>query len=266
MSVQDPSPAAWRYCGDQLKRWRTRAGVSREELGAAAKYAPDTVKSMEQGVRMPTPQLLDAADELFRAEGLLSAAKQYVRRERFPARAQDFMAREREAISLWSYEVALVPGLLQTEAYARALIGNHCPPLDVAIVEERIAARLGRQDLLDRTPPVAFSYVLYEPVLRGPYADAEQLRHLIDVGARRHVSLQVLPFSRAMSAGLLGAMVLLETGDHERLAYEDGQFSSHLASDPAVVSAVSERLSMIRTEALSPAESVSFIERMADER
>lgn len=265
MSVQDPPPAAWRYCGDQLKRWRTRAGVSREELGAAAKYAPDTIKAMEQGVRMPTPQLLDAADVFLRADGLLSAGKDFVRRERFPARAQDFMAREREAISLWSYEVALIPGLLQTSGYARALISNHCPPLDEATVEERVVARLERQSLFDRTPPVAFSYVVYEPVLRSPYIDVTQLCHLLEAGSRRHVSLQVLPFERAMSAALLGQMVLLETRDHERMAYEDGQFTSHLAGDPAVVSAVSERLSMIRTEALSPAESARFIERMVDE-
>ncbi|MGH3309841.1 MAG: helix-turn-helix domain-containing protein [Streptomyces sp.] len=64
-------PAAWRYCGNQVKLWRTLASVSRETLGETAGYAADTVKSMEQGVRMPTPKLLDTADELFHANGLL---------------------------------------------------------------------------------------------------------------------------------------------------------------------------------------------------
>ncbi|MFD8690816.1 helix-turn-helix domain-containing protein [Streptomyces sp. NPDC059651] len=262
MSVQDPSPAAWRYCGDQLKRWRTRAGVSREELGAAAKYAPDTVKSMEQGVRMPTPQLLDAADELFRAEGLLSAAKQYVRRERFPARAQDFMAREREAISLWWYETVLVPGLLQTESYASALIGNHSPPLDEETVAARVAARMERQAILHRKPPVALSFVLYEAVLRGPHVDGAQLTQLVELGRLRNISVQVLPFERAVPAALLGPVVLLESRDHERLAFDEGQFDSRLSSDPDMVSVTSERLSMIRMEALGVRESADFIERM----
>lgn len=77
-----PSPVAWRYGGNQMKRWRTKANVSREELAEAANYSPDTIKSMEQGVRMPTPRVLDVADELCGAQGLLSAAKEYLQRER----------------------------------------------------------------------------------------------------------------------------------------------------------------------------------------
>ncbi|MEV0785519.1 helix-turn-helix transcriptional regulator [Streptomyces sp. NPDC050423] len=265
MSVQDPPPAAWRYCGDQLKRWRTRAGVSREELGAAAKYAPDTIKSMEQGVRMPTPQLLDAADALLRAEGLLSAAKHFVRREKFPARAQDFMGRESEAISLWWYETVLVPGLLQTKSYAQALIGNHSPPLDEETVEARVSARLERQAILRRKPPVALSFVLYEAVLRGPHVDRGQLIQLLELGQLRNVSVQVMPFERAIPAALLGPVVLLESSDHERLAFDEGQFDSRLSSDPSMVSMTSERLSMIRMEALGVRESADFIERMVDE-
>ncbi|WLQ42253.1 helix-turn-helix transcriptional regulator [Streptomyces laculatispora] len=262
MSVQDPPPAAWRYCGDQLKRWRTRAGVSREELGAAAKYAPDTIKSMEQGVRMPTPQLLDAADALLRAEGLLSAAKHFVRRERFPARAQDFMAREREAISLWSYEVAFIPGLLQTAAYARAVISGFSPPLVEETVDERVAARLERCSLLTRKPLVSLSFVLYEAVLRGRYVDKDQLNQVLSAALLRNVSVQVLPFERGFTAALSGPMVLLETADHERLAFEETQTISQLSGDPKVVALCTERLSMIRAVALCPAESSDFIKQM----
>ena len=151
-----PPPAAWRYSGNQLKRWRTKANVSREELAAASNYAPDTIKSMEQGVRMPTPRVLDVADGMCRAEGMLSAAKDYLLREKFPARAQDFMEREKEAITHWSYETTVVPGLLQTPGYARTLIENRCPPLDEETVEERIEGRVERQAILtERKPPVA---------------------------------------------------------------------------------------------------------------
>ncbi|MEV2211050.1 helix-turn-helix transcriptional regulator [Streptomyces sp. NPDC050997] len=256
-------PVAWRYSGNQLKRWRTKANVTREELAAASNYSPDTIKSMEQGVRMPTPRVLDAADELCRAEGLLSAAKEYLQREKFPARAQDFMEREREAISLWWYEVAYIPGLLQTKGYARALIENHVPLLDEETVEERIAARLERQSILTkRKPPVALSFVIYEAALRAPQVDAEQLQHLLEVSRLPNVALQALPFERAVSAALLGPIVLLETNDHERFAYTEGQLGSDLSVDPAVVSRANERLSMIRAEALSPDESARFIERM----
>ncbi|MDV7218485.1 helix-turn-helix domain-containing protein [Streptomyces prunicolor] len=261
-----PPPVAWRYSGNQLKRWRTKANVSREELAAASNYSPDTIKSMEQGVRMPTPRVLDVADGMCRAEGLLSAAKDYLQREKFPARAQDFMEREKEAISHWSYETTLVPGLLQTEGYARALIGGRYPPVAQELVEERVAARLERQFLLTRTPPAVFVFLIYEAALHTPLVDGEQLGHILDMARLGNVLVQVLPFERFVSTALVGSMVLLETDDHERHAYSTGQSMSQLTTDPAVVSAHLERLSLIRTMALSPAETAQFIERMAAQR
>ncbi|GAA2637286.1 helix-turn-helix transcriptional regulator [Streptomyces vastus] len=260
-----PSPINWRYSGNQMKRWRIKASVSREELGAAANYSPDTIKSMEQGVRMPTPRVLDAADELCRAEGLLSAAKEYLQKEKFPARAQDFMLFEQQAISRWSYEVALISGLLQTEPHARALIGDHCPPLEEQTVEERVAARMERQELLTRKPPVALSFVLYEAALRGPLVDKDQLLHLLAAGNRNNVTIQVLPFARAIPAALMGPMVLMETRDRERYALSEGQSVSQFTSDAEVVWKHTERLSMIRAVALGPAESATFIERMTED-
>lgn len=249
-----------------MKRWRTKANVTREELGAASNYSPDTIKAMEQGVRMPTARVLDVADELCHAEGLLSAAKDYVRREPFPARAQDFMQCERDAVSVWSYEIALIPGLLQAESYVHFLIGKRRPPLDDGTAAERIAARLERQALLTRKPPVSFSFVVYEAVLRcplgGPDVHKEQLNHLLEMGELPNVELQVLPYERATSTALIGPMVLLETREHERLAYSTGPSMSQLTADPEVVSAHFERLGMLRTVALDPDESARFIERM----
>jgi hypothetical protein len=95
--------------------------------------------------------------------------------------------------------------------------------------------------------------------------DKEQLLDLLEVGQMPNVSIQVLPFERAVPAALLGPMVLLETRDHERFVFDEGQFASNLSFDPAVVSSQAERLSMIRAVALSPAESVRSIERMAEE-
>jgi transcriptional regulator with XRE-family HTH domain len=260
------APVAWRYCGNQVKRWRTKANVSREDLAAASNYSPDTIKSMEQGARMPTPRVLDVADELCHAEGLLSAAKDYLQRERFPAGAVDFMQREKEAISLWWYEVTYIPGLLQTKRYAAALIESHVPLLDEETVQERIVARMERQAILTgRKPPVALSFVLYEAALRGPQVDAEQLERLLEVTRLNNAVVQVLPFERAIAPALMGPMVLLETRDYERYAFTEGALSSSLSADPEVVSRANEMLSMIRAQALSPDESACFIERMVDQ-
>ncbi|WP_432135231.1 MULTISPECIES: helix-turn-helix domain-containing protein [unclassified Streptomyces] len=255
----------WRFSGNQLKRWRTKANVSREELAAASNYSPDTIKAMEQGARMPTPRVLDVADELCGAEGLLRAAKDYLSREKFPPRAQEFMEREKEAVGHWSYESTLIPGLLQTEEYARSLMESRYPPLDEETVEQRVLARIERQDILDdRKPPVALSFVLYEAALRSPYVDGDQLHKVLEASYLRNVEVQVLPFERAVTAALMGPMVLLETRDHERFAFTEGPFASELSADPGVVGRVAGRLSMIRAQALSPDESAGFIKRMVD--
>jgi transcriptional regulator with XRE-family HTH domain len=255
----------WRFVGNQLKRWRTKANVSREQLAEAANYSPDTIKAMEQGVRMPTARVLDVADVMCGAEGMLSAAKDYLSRERFPAAARDYMEREREAMSLWWYEVTYIPGLLQTKGYARSLIENHVPPLAEETAQERIAARMDRQALLAASkPPVSLGFVIYEAVLRSPQVDEEQLRRLLEVAGQRNVMIQVLPFERATPMALMGQMVLLETRDHERFAYTEGALVSELSSDPEVVSRATEMLSMIRAQALSPDESVGFFERMVE--
>ncbi|MFG2777597.1 helix-turn-helix domain-containing protein [Streptomyces prunicolor] len=261
-----PPPVAWRYSGNQLKRWRTKANVSREQLAAASNYSPDTIKSMEQGVRMPTPRVLDVADGMCGADGMLSAATGYLQREKFPARLQEYVEREKEAISRWSYDATYIPGLLQTKEYTRALIENRYPPLDEETVEERITGRMERQAILtERKPPVALSFTIYEAALRSPLVDSAQLHHLLQVSRLRNVVIQVLPFGQAIPAALLGPMVLLETRDHERFAYAEGQLGSQLMADPDIVSRTTERLSMIRAEALSPAESARFIERMVDQ-
>ncbi|MFJ8535686.1 Scr1 family TA system antitoxin-like transcriptional regulator [Streptomyces sp. NPDC093591] len=101
--------------------------------------------------------------------------------------------------------------------------------MDEETVAERVEGRMERQSILtERKPPVGLSFVLYEAVLRAPQVDAEQLRHLLEVGRLRNVVLQVLPFERAISDALLGSMVLLETRDYERFAFSEGPFASEL--------------------------------------
>ncbi|MFJ7996624.1 helix-turn-helix domain-containing protein [Streptomyces sp. NPDC096310] len=267
--AHEQAPVVWRYVGDQIKRWRLRAGLSREELAVVANYSPDTIKSMEQGARMPTPKLLDAADDLFHAEGLLSAGKQYLRKDRFPLRAQEAIDAEAEAVSIWSYEVALVPGLLQTARHAKAMFMGNCPVVSEEVAEERLRGRLERQAILTRTPPVEFSFVVYEAVLRCPMGGRDvhrgQLKHLVDVAQLHNVSLQVLPFERVVSSALSGPIVVMRNAAHESSGYTSAQSLSEFMPVPEQVSKLVERYGRIRMEALSAQESMNFITRVADE-
>ncbi|MEU1818047.1 Scr1 family TA system antitoxin-like transcriptional regulator [Streptomyces roseifaciens] len=150
-------PGNHRYLGNQFMMWRQEAGLSREEVAEAVGYSAEMVRSVEQGRRACPPRMAEIADELFGARGKLKAGLGYLMREEFPARTRDYIRHEAEALSIWSYECALMPGLLQTEEYAQALIGDRCPALDEETVAERVAARMARKHLLTRKPSVEFS-------------------------------------------------------------------------------------------------------------
>ena len=266
VSEASQPPTAWRYCGNQIKLWRLQAGVTREDLGKAANYEYETVKSMEQGRRRPTLRLLEVADEKCGARGMLIAAAEYLRPEKFESFSLDFMRYEAEAVIISSYQNQFFPGLLQTEATARAVLSVHWPPVDDETVEARVTARLERQVLLEKQTR-SFSFLIEETVLRrpvsSPEAHLEQLRHLLTAGKPRHVTVQVVP-STGIHPGMNGSFVLLETSDHERLAYEEGQAMGGVYSEPDKVSMLTHRHAMILRQALNPEESARYISTLAE--
>ncbi|MFI9308034.1 helix-turn-helix domain-containing protein [Streptomyces triculaminicus] len=260
---------AWRYCGNQLKLWRTQAGVSREELAKEAGYEYETVKSMEQGRRRPTVRLLEVADEMCGARGKLVAATDYLQPERQPGHIREYMEVEAEAIAFYSYQTLYIPGLLQTAEYAKAVLSSHWPPIDDDTLEERVTARLRRQEMLTHKPTALFSFVVYEAALGtntgGSEAMKAQLSRMLEVGKLRNVSIQVLPADRYAPSHLNGPLVLLETKQHTHYGYVEGQNTHVLYSDAETVSVLSKRYGMIRMQALSAEESEQFIRKALEE-
>ncbi|MCP9209048.1 helix-turn-helix domain-containing protein [Streptomyces sp. NEAU-Y11] len=267
MEGSSQPPMSWRYCGNQLKMWRTQAGVTREELAKEANYEFESIKSMEQGRRKPTLRVLEVADQMFGARGLLIAANEYLKPEKFASYSQDFMRYEGESIVHSSYEPLLIPGLLQTEETVRALLHAHLPVLDDETIEERLTARLERQVVLDKQTK-AFNFVIGEAALRYPVDEMDvhirQLQRLVEVAGRRNVIVQVLRLGGA-HPGLNGPFVLLETAEHEHIAYVEAQETGVLSADPAKVSIITQRHAMILRRALSPEESANFIRKLAEE-
>ncbi|MFJ6381590.1 helix-turn-helix transcriptional regulator [Kitasatospora sp. NPDC092039] len=106
MNASSPAtpPMSWRYCGNQIKLWRTHAGVSREDLAAEAGYSIESLRSMEAGRRRPSVHLLQVADDMCGAKGILAAGEQYLKPEKYPHFAEDFMRYEVVAIVHSSYE------------------------------------------------------------------------------------------------------------------------------------------------------------------
>ncbi|MEV4923615.1 helix-turn-helix domain-containing protein [Streptomyces roseoverticillatus] len=267
MSSLSQPPMSWRLCGNQVKLWRTDAGVTREELGREAGYGEEAIKSMEQGRRRPTPRFLEVADQMCGARGKLIATQEYLQPDPFVPYAKDFMRYEAEAVALTSYQPLVIPGLLQTEETIRRLFEVNWPPVDDQTIEEQVKARLARQAIL-ATKTKAFSFAIGEAALCNTLgrrdAHKRQLLHLLEVGRQRNIVIQVLP-SEGANPGLNGPFVLLESPNHERYAYEEGQTSSTLHSNPEMVNSLVHRHAMIAQCALNPDESARFIRELAEE-
>lgn len=143
---------------------------------------------------------------------------------------------ERMAVSLCTYECRLVPGLLQSEGYARAVFEGTVPVAPDDQLEEFMAKRMERQRMLFEQPTIPFSFIVEEHVFRRRFGDADQRRGMLDrvleLSAPRNVTLQIAPLEAALHACLDGPLQLLETPKGQRLAYSEGQQNGRLISDP----------------------------------
>lgn len=214
------------------------------------RFSKHTVASVEQGRRMPDPSLVERAEEALGNTGALrEAARHLCRQPGLAAWFRQWARLERVAISLYTYECRVVPGLLQTEAYAQAV------SLTVELAE-RIAARLARQELLStsRKPPAAFSFIIEQAVLErytgGEEVTRELLDHLLNVDERHwNVELQIMPLRKPVHAGLDGPLQLLETPKHRWFGYSEGQENGRLISDPKEISVLQHRYAKLRSQA-----------------
>lgn len=256
-----------RAFGAVLKVFRERASLTQEELASEACYSVHCVASIEQGRRLPPGDFVERAEETLDAFGVLRAAAQHVaRRPGLAAWFRLWAQMESTAVSLCTYECRVVPGLLQTEAYARAVMLNVPPPPTEEEIEQRIAARLERQELLTRKPPIALSFIVEESVLLrhtgGEDVTREVLDHLLGCAELWNVELQIMPLRQPQHAGTDGPMQLLEARDHRWLGYAEGQKTGQLISDRKAVSVMQMRYAKMRSQALSPADSAELLKRM----
>lgn len=256
-----------RTFGAVVQALREHAGLSREDFAPLVRFSKHTVASIEQGRRMPDPEFVDRAEAALGNTGALKKAARHLSRQ--PGLASWFRkwARlEAEAITLYTYECRLIPGLLQTEAYARTLFEHRLPPLSDEDVDARLQARLERQALLTGRPRTAFSFVLDEHLfLRqtgGAEVTRELLGHLLALGSARNIEIQVLPLARGVHAGLNGPIMLLETSENRWYGYSEGQESGQLISDPKTISVLQMRYAKLRSQALTSENSAGLLERL----
>lgn len=266
----------FRALGRQIKLLRERAGLTQRELGDQLGYGENLISSVERGRRVAQPELLDAVDPLLGANGLLIAAKEDVERAKAKARVKhpawfrDYARLEREAEAISFFSTVTVPGLLQTPEYARVTFSVRQPLLDEETIEQRVTARLVRQEILTRWPAPLVTAVIDESVLRreigGRESQRGQLEHLLKMCSLRCTTVQVLPLACEENAGIDGPFTLVTPRGKGQVGYLEVQGVSRLITDPAEVRMLAERFGSIRGQALTPRESVILIETLLGER
>ncbi|MCP9962037.1 helix-turn-helix domain-containing protein [Streptomyces somaliensis] len=266
----DPGNGFLRCFGRQMKLLREAAGLTQAELGARVGYGEAQIASVEQGRRIPKPELVDAVDRVVGGNGLLSAMKGEVVKARYPGFFRQYAQLEAQATKLNAYDSHVVKGLLQTEDYARAVFEMWRPILDAETVDQRVAARMDRQKLFAKRPAPLMSFVIEEVVLRRPLGGRQvmrgQLEQLLLLGHERNIEIQIMPTDREEHAGLAGAFTLLQIGDQRRMAYMEVQDESALYSDPKKVGGLESTYGTLRAQALTPRESLAFIEKLLGEQ
>ncbi|OEV31053.1 DNA-binding protein [Streptomyces nanshensis] len=255
--------------GRQLKLLRTQAGLERTEFGKRTGYAAQSVASFEQGRRIPQPGFIDRADEVLNAGGVLKALKEEVLRAQYPAFFRDAARLEAKAESVCVYALYAVPGLLQTEAYARAGFRLQRPLLDDEVIEQSLAARMARHEIYARRPAPLLSFIIEEVALRRPIGGREvvheQWEHLLLVGQKRNVEIQVMPIDREEHAALGGPFTLIDTAQGDRIGYAEVQSDSRLYTGRSQVRELEARYGILRSQALTPRESSLFIQKLRGE-
>jgi transcriptional regulator with XRE-family HTH domain len=263
----DHLPTQTLFAGE-LRRARTALGLSQEALGQQINYSASLVAMVEQCRRMPRADFAERCDEVLQTNGLLGRIREVMLQEALLPWFREWVAIEQEATTLYSYQPLVVPGLLQTEGYARALLEG-ASRFTGDQLDRQVAARMERQKVFTRSQPPQFVAVLDEFVLRRAVGGArvmrEQLRHLIEVGRRPLTHLHVVPSGAGAYAGLNGAFVIATSLEGDELAYLDNQLQGHIVARPADVLSLRQTWEAVRAEALPRRQSLDLIAKVAEE-
>jgi transcriptional regulator with XRE-family HTH domain len=266
----NPYESPQTFYGAELRRLREAAGYSQERLGECVYCSGAYIGQLESATRRPQLDLSQRIDAVLGTDGhmerLCKMVLKATRHAEYFADVVDLMTR---ALTIRQIASSLVPGLLQTEAYTRALFETADPSRSADKVEEMVGARMSRAWLLDNPTTPKFWVILYENVLRMPLCDArgmrEQLLHLARVARSRRVTVQVMPTSVGAYPLMGSEVTLLTFADAPPAAYVEAARSGHLLDSPEMVARYTEDYDFARAVALSPAASLQLIESVAEE-
>jgi transcriptional regulator with XRE-family HTH domain len=253
----------------QLRSWRQQLGWTQVETGTKLGYSASLISGIETMDKAPSSDFATRCDDTFQTPGTFSTLQELVAREAYPAFFAPVIPFEREAVRIHGWELGAVPGLLQTEAYARALISSGRPMGSADEIDRLVAARIERQEVIHGPRPPLLWYVLDESVIRhvvgGPAVMGIQLDRLLEAGAGAGVVLQVLPFGADNHAGADGSISLYEFADTPSICYTECHGGGRIVEGRAEVADLMTVISLIRASALSERGSRALMHRVRDE-
>jgi len=269
---------------EELKAYRDARGWTQAELASEISYSESLIAQVEACWRVPSKELAKALDRVFGTpgfaeggsdspgtEGTFGRLEAKLRNLPFPASFRSFAPYEAEAVTLHVFEHSLIPGLLQTEGYARAVLSTR-PNTTNDEIDNLVAGRLARQAVLWREdPPAPILWALIdESALHRPVASPDmmrgQLTYLADVSRYPNITVQVVPYSAGGHTGLLGACTIAEPNGSPSIVNLEDMADGRVTDDADTVSLVTLRFNSLRSEALPKGASRELIVRVAEER
>lgn len=265
----DPSSSPRALLGAELRHAREKAGLSQEELGQRLFVSGSFVGQLEAGTRRMQPEYARLLDEVLGTENFFQRNCAASAKSQYPEHFAEAAEAEAEATEIREYAPLLIPGLLQTPAYARAVCRAYQPTAKEEKIEELVAARVDRAQILgDPTAPLLWA-VIDEAALRrvagGREVMAEALLHLAELARRGRAIVQVLPFEAGAHSAMEGSLKLMDFEDAPPLVYFEGVGTGRLEDDPAIVKHQRFTYQLLTAYALSPQNSLALIDAMAQD-
>ncbi|MGW1776752.1 helix-turn-helix domain-containing protein [Streptomyces sp. NPDC002104] len=262
----DPSASPLDYYGAELRRLREAAGLKQAQLGDIIFCAASLIGQIETARKVPTRDFSERVDAALNTGGVFSRLVGLVLRSQLPPWFQAYAEMEAKAAYISTFQAQLIYGLLQTEAYARAILGvRHEKGLDA-----QVAARIERQRILEREQPPLMWVVLSEATLHQEVGGCEvmrgQLAHLLGLRDREWVRVQILPFEAGAHAGQMGTFNVLRFEDDPDIVYTEDFVQGHMTANPAALREGSLRYDHLQAAALSVEKSAELIARVMEER
>ncbi|MEU2558540.1 helix-turn-helix transcriptional regulator [Streptomyces longispororuber] len=262
--------AAWEFFGAELKRRRENAGLTQVELGARVFVSGGYIGQFEQAIRKPQLDVAQRIDEVLQTEGFFERLwLKLIKDSPFAAWFQAVVELERLATRISEFAPTIVPGLLQTPEYARAIMLAGNPFATDEYIEDKVRARLDRGRILKDATRPEYWVILHECALHvsvgGSAVAAAQLDHIAMLAHERKILVQVLPFTAGAYAAMGKMMKLMEFDDAPPTVYTESELSGNLLDEPVVVRHAWETYDLLRVAALSPEASLARVESAAED-